>query len=100
MPMTSTMAHQASIRALRLSITALGVSPARRRRKRAIRVASSRTAPMPANSRIVLRSISDLLWSQGQQGVARAFEEGGLVLPGDPLQRRAEAQGAQQRQRQ
>ncbi|MNL45746.1 hypothetical protein D3C87_1684160 [compost metagenome] len=74
-PITSTMTHQALIRALRLSITGFAVPPARRLRMKPITEASSRNAPIPPNNIRVCLSMSGLLLGQAQQRVAAAFEK-------------------------
>src|SRR5471032_746943 len=100
MPITTTITHQALIRALRLSTTAFGVPRVRNLRIRPISEASTRMAPIPPNNIRVWLSMSDMLRGKGKQGVAGAGEEGGFVFVIFQLQWRTEAGGAQQWQRQ
>ncbi|MNC65444.1 hypothetical protein D3C75_1157360 [compost metagenome] len=74
-PITSTITHQALIRALRLSITGLSVPRVRRLSTRPMIEASSRNAPIPANNIKVCLSMSGMLPGQAQQRFAAAFEE-------------------------
>src|SRR5471032_488132 len=100
MPITTTITHQALMRALRLSITAFGVPRVRSLRIRPISEASTRIAPIPPNNIRVWLSMSGMLRGEGEQGVAGAGEEQCLVFAVLQLQRCAEAGGAQQWQRQ
>ncbi|CNK21368.1 Uncharacterised protein [Mycobacterium tuberculosis] len=97
--MTTTITHQALMRALRLSITALGVPRVRSLRIRPISEASTRIAPMPPNNIMVWLCISSVLRGKGEQGIAAAGEEHCFVFALFQLQRCAEAGGAQQGQR-
>ena len=94
MPITTTITHQALMRALRLSITAFGVPRVRSLRIRPISEASTRIAPIPPNNIRVWLSMSDMLRGEGEQGVAGAGEEQRFVFTVFQLQRRAEAGGA------
>jgi len=94
MPMTTTITHQALMRALRLSITAFGLPRVRSLRIRPISEAMTRIAPMPPNNIRVWLSISGMLRGKGEQGVASAGEEGGFVFAFFQLQGGTEAGGA------
>ena len=94
MPITTTITHQALMRALRLSITALGVPRVRSLRIRPISEASTRIMPIPPNNIRVWLSMSGMLRGEGEQGVAAAGEEQGLVFTVCHLQGGAEAGGA------
>ncbi|MNF94342.1 hypothetical protein D3C84_770490 [compost metagenome] len=93
-PITSTITHQAFIRALRLSITGLAVPWVRRLSAKPMSEASSRNAPMPANNINVCLSMSGMLPGQVQQRFATALEKLRLAFLFVHGQRGAKADGA------
>src|SRR3546814_1801934 len=95
-PITSTITHQALIRALRLSMTEFGAPFVRSLRMKPITEASSRIAPIPPNSIRVCLSMSDVLRGQCQQRGPAAFKKLLFAFIFFDAQRCAETGGAQQ----
>ncbi|KPU61517.1 hypothetical protein AN403_5518 [Pseudomonas fluorescens] len=93
-PITSTITHQALIRALRLSITGLATPWLRRLSRKPISEATSRNAPMPANNIEVCLSMSGMLPGQVQQRLATALEELRLAFFFVQVERGTKADGA------